>query len=110
MRRTLIAVCSAGFLGLTTPALATHPEPVPAPDPSVCPAPTPFKDTAGEFEIDRLEGRRLRSARRLARRHDCQVRVVKRDGRWLAVTEDYSPSRINVAVRDGRVRRAISVG
>jgi len=62
------------------------------------------------FEIERLEGRRTGAARRLAARHGCQVRVVRRDGRWLAVTEDYSPSRINVAVRDGRVKRALSVG
>lgn len=62
------------------------------------------------FEIERLEGRRTGAARRLAARHGCQLRVVRRNGRWLAVTEDYSTSRINVAVRDGRVRRALSVG
>lgn len=65
---------------------------------------------AGEFEIGRLEGLRTGAARRLAARHGCQVRVVRRNGRWLVVTEDYSPSRINVAVRDGRVKRALSVG
>jgi hypothetical protein len=44
-------------------------------------------------------------AEALARRRGFVLRVVERDGEQLAVTEDFSTSRINVAVRDGRVTR-----
>jgi hypothetical protein len=42
-------------------------------------------------------------SREAARRHDCTVRVVKRNGENLAITDDLEPNRINVAVRDRRV-------
>jgi hypothetical protein len=61
------------------------------------------------LDVDRLEGKRMGRARRLAARHDCTVRVVKRDGVPLVVTEDYRPDRINVVVRDNRVVRVRGV-
>lgn len=62
------------------------------------------------FDAARLVGRSMPAARKLANRHGCSVRVVKRNGEWLAVTEDFSPSRINVAVREGTVVRIVSIG
>jgi hypothetical protein len=50
-----------------------------------------------------LRDKRLPFARRIARRHDCSVRVVRRNGEWLAITADFSWSRVNVAVRDRKV-------
>jgi hypothetical protein len=51
----------------------------------------------------RVVGRTEPAARSLAERHGCLLRVIERDGMALAVTEDYSTNRINVAVRNGRV-------
>jgi hypothetical protein len=51
----------------------------------------------------RVVGRTESAARALAERHGCVMRVIERDGMVLAVTEDYSESRINVRVRDDRV-------
>lgn len=68
----------------------------------------PLDDSSG-FDARELRGRQLPFARRGAHRHDCSLRVVKRDGENLAVTADFSPSRINVAVADGRVIRIAGV-
>jgi hypothetical protein len=62
----------------------------------------PRGDTDG-FNANRLIGKRLPHARDLARTHDCTLRVVKRDGEALIVTLDFSPTRIDVAVRGKRV-------
>ena len=51
----------------------------------------------------RVVGRTQMAAMRLAERHGCVLRVIESDGVSLAITDDYSPSRINVAVRDGVV-------
>ena len=61
------------------------------------------------LDTKRLEGKLLRNARAIARRHDCEVRIVKRDGDWLVVTTDYQLDRINVAVRGDRVKRSFGV-
>lgn len=55
--------------------------------------------------VSRLVDKRVRVARRMARRHDCVVRVVRRNGEWLAVTDDYRTDRVNVIVRDRRIKR-----
>jgi hypothetical protein len=64
---------------------------------------------AAGYDADRLEDRRLKRARQIAHKHDCTVRVVKRDGEHLPVTDDLRPNRINVAVERGRIRRVIGV-
>jgi hypothetical protein len=61
------------------------------------------------LDARRLIGLRLAAARTLADDFDCTVRVIERDGRPLAHTQDLRRDRINVAVRDGFVLRA-SVG
>ena len=62
----------------------------------------PLHDPDG-YNARRLIGRRLPRAREIAHAHDCTVRVVKRDGESLPITEDFSRTRIDVAVNDGRV-------
>jgi hypothetical protein len=51
----------------------------------------------------RLAGTGLEAARARASARGCTLRVAVRDGRGLALTEDYRPGRINVRVRDGVV-------
>ena len=68
--------------------------------PSEPPAAAPVKCTLAPR---RVVGRTEPAARSLAERHGCLLRVIERDGTALAVTEDYSTSRINVRVRNGRV-------
>jgi hypothetical protein len=61
------------------------------------------------FDARELVGLRVGKARRTAERHDCSLRVVRRDGEWLVVTQDIRTDRINVAVRDRRVRRIVGI-
>lgn len=51
----------------------------------------------------RVRGERLDAALTIARKAGCELRVVEQDGQALAVTDDFSPSRINVRVEDGQV-------
>ena len=51
------------------------------------------------YEARRLIGKTLERARKAARRRDCYVRVVKRNGEYLSVTDDFVVNRINVGVR-----------
>jgi hypothetical protein len=62
------------------------------------------------FATEQLLGLALPDAERLAGESDCAVRVVERDGEPLAVTMDFSPTRINVAVEDGLVTEVQSLG
>jgi hypothetical protein len=62
----------------------------------------PRGDTDG-FNANRLIGRKLPRARHLANEHGCTLRVVKRNGEGLIITEDFSPTRIDVAVWGKRV-------
>jgi len=51
----------------------------------------------------RLVGARLVAAEARAAQRGCTLRVAVRDGRALALTEDFQPGRINVRVRSGAV-------
>ena len=65
---------------------------------------------AGErLDTSRLIGKTERRAQRIAKRHECTLRVVRRDGISLPVTDDYRPSRINIAVRQGIVKRVLGI-
>jgi hypothetical protein len=57
----------------------------------------------------RLPGRRLARAAAMARKARCALRVVIRDGRDLPVTEDFSRSRVNVAVTSATVVRVVGL-
>ena len=56
-------------------------------------------------------GAHLDRARRIVDRFSdgCFIRVLVRDGRSLPATEDFSPTRINVSVRNDRVIRILGV-
>jgi hypothetical protein len=62
---------------------------------------------AGTFED--FVGLETGAAGDLARIRGFAFRVVERDGEPLAVTEDFSTSRLNVAVADGRVTRVVGL-
>lgn len=73
-------------------------------DPIYCPRTGP-----DPFDANRLRATRLERARAIARDHRCTVRVIKRDGRTLAITDDLRHNRINVVVNDRRVTRVDGV-
>jgi hypothetical protein len=49
-----------------------------------------------------------KDARELAARSRCIIRAVQIDGRFLVVTADYAPHRIDVATRDGVIVDVLS--
>ena len=86
------------------------------PDPGLIPEPLPADDTGGAVEVDLdvavdlLVGVTEDEAATLAGDNGWTMRVVRRDGEDLAVTEDYSTSRVNVAVEAGVVVSVDFVG
>jgi hypothetical protein len=80
---------------------------VPADQPIPCPSDK--AGTAGVFDARDLEGRTLAEAQATAKARGCSVRVARRDGEDLILTQDLSTSRINVEVTDGRVTRVLGV-
>jgi hypothetical protein len=54
---------------------------------------------------ERLEGLDLATAETRTRNAGCALRVVERDGQGLAVTDDFSLSRINVHVQAGTITK-----
>ena len=61
---------------------------------------------------EELLGARVERARNIIERFDdgCTLRVVERDGRPLVVTDDFRPTRINVAVRNERITQIRGLG
>ena len=74
-----------------------------------CPAQMPREAADQRFDAARLVGLRMPAARELANRHGCSVRVVKRNGEFLIVTQEYSAFRINVATRNRRITRIMGI-
>jgi hypothetical protein len=64
----------------------------------------------GVFDATEVVGESLAEAERAARREGCSVREVKRDGKGLAVTDDFRPDRVNVATEGGEVTGIVSIG
>jgi hypothetical protein len=81
---------------------------VPADQPIPCPSDKAV-GAPGSFDARELEGQALAEAKATANARGCSVRVARRDGEDLMVTQDLSTSRINVEVTDGRVTRVLSV-
>lgn len=83
-------------------------------DPVRCPSSGGFgkggSATAGRFDARDLLGLSTARAQALARRNDCVVRVVNRDGQDLVRTMDYSSSRVNVTETKGRIVRLDGIG
>lgn len=63
------------------------------------------KGERGALRTISLKGLKQDRASRKAKRHDCLLRVIKLEGEHLAVTDDFRTDRVNVNVRDGRVKR-----
>jgi hypothetical protein len=81
-----------------------------APSREPCPRQLERRQPAGaQLDTSILVGRTVRRARSIAGRYGCVVRVVRRDGEALPITEDFSPRRINLSVVCGRVKRVVGV-
>ncbi|WP_022930087.1 hypothetical protein [Patulibacter americanus] len=91
--------------GTTTDTEANVPD---ADQPILCPS-DKAGGAPGAFDARELEGRPLAEAQATAKARGCSVRVARRDGEDLMVTQDLSTSRINVEVTDGRVTRVLGV-
>lgn len=73
----------------------------PGPDPAYnC-----TRGTPKGFALSDVEGKPLSEVQSWAARRGWTVRVVVEDGQSLAVTEDYSPDRVNTQVEVGVVTR-----
>ncbi len=59
----------------------------------------------GVFDATAIVGEPYAQARKAALAQGCDVRAVVKDGKPLAVTQDFRPDRIDVVVRDGDVVR-----
>lgn len=81
---------------------------VPTDQPIPCPS-NKGGGAPGAFDARELEGRTLAQAEATAKARGCSVRVARRDGEDLILTQDLSTSRINVEVTDGRVTRVLGV-
>lgn len=84
-------------------------------DPVRCPSGGGFGKGGGSAARDGFDARDLLGlstarAQALAKRHDCVVRVVNRDGQELVRTMDYSSNRVNVTETAGRVVRLDGIG
>jgi hypothetical protein len=92
------------------PASTAGPDtPVQAPAKPAPPATTPAPKADCKRLSRRLVGRRWVEAELMARKRRCPLRTAIRDGRNLALTEDFSPSRINVRVDDGVVTEIVGL-
>lgn len=60
--------------------------------------------------VQGLVGLCLADAEAWAQSSGFNARVAERDGESLAVTADYSESRVNVAMADGKIIRVMSIG
>jgi hypothetical protein len=67
------------------------------------------REATKEFAPKDLKGKRVARARQTADKNGYQLRVVKRNGEWLTVTQYERGDRINVAVRDRRIVRFLGV-
>lgn len=107
------ATTPAGDGPVVSPPLEPAPGDVTPPELPVNDDPSAVQCTGppqGVFDATALVGEPIAAAAEAAEAEGCSVRVVERDGRALAVTEDFRPDRINVAVRDGVVAEISGLG
>ena len=119
-RRTLavfaVAALALGGCGSDARSGAEAPpappsEPPASPErPKQCPQPWFGNGVDRQLDSRELVGLTLAAARAEAAEYGCDVRVERRDGRDLAVTEDLRPDRIGVTVEDGSVTAVSGVG
>jgi hypothetical protein len=107
MLRTVLAAALIGLVAM--PALSVAAPPPPSGGylcPRQQPGPPPRAET---FDARELVGMRVKKARSTAATHGCQVRVVRRNGEPLVVTQDFRTDRVNVAVRHRVVKRIVGI-
>jgi hypothetical protein len=101
-RRVLIVVAAAALAGCGDEERPAGPD-----DPVVSETVAPGAPAAAPKTCKRLSrrlvGMELPAAHKRAARKRCALRVAVQDGEPQALTEDYSPARINVRVRRGVV-------
>lgn len=98
----MIAVALAAF-AVSVPASASALTKAGSPDYSRnCPK------TRSGWNSRVLIGKPVVRARRIAVRHNCSIRVTRRNGKDRVVTSDYVNRRINVAIR-GEKRRVVRI-
>jgi hypothetical protein len=115
MRRLALLLATAAIAGCgddpERPAAASPDDPVSsgpiAPDQPAAPAGS--KRTCTRLG-PRLVGTRMAAAKARAERRGCALRVAVLDGEPQALTEDFSPARINVRVRDDVITRVEFMG
>ena len=106
MKTATLLIASA--LLLTAPGVASAERAGDAKRP-FCPKRSLELRSGERLDAARLVGKTVRRATEIAERHGCTVRVVRRNGVPLPVTDDYLTGRINVAVRNGVVKRIVGV-
>ena len=67
-------------------------------------------EPGGVFDATAIVGESVAEAMRAARQQGCSIRVAVRNGEQLALTQDFRPDRVNVAVRDGEVIEIVDIG
>jgi hypothetical protein len=76
----------------------------------LCPRQQPGPPPRAEaFDARELVGLKVKKARRVAVAHACELRVVRRNGEPLVVTQDFRTDRVNVAVRHKVVKRIVGI-
>lgn len=79
--------------------------------PLFCPAKTLDRgERRAKWNARRMIGRPLAKAERMASAHNCGLRIIWIDGMILMATSDLRYDRVNVAVRNGKVRRILGIG
>jgi hypothetical protein len=109
VRAAVVALLTA--LALTALAPGASAVPPPPSGGYLCPrAPVPPPPPrADAFDARELVGLRVRKARRVSASHGCELRVVRRNGEPLVVTQDFRTDRVNVAVRHRKIRRIVGI-
>ena len=104
MRSTALLTLIAVAIAMTSSLVAAAPPDAPEPpgDRWRCPR----EDSSG-LHVQRLEGLRVHRAREVARSHNCFLRIVRRNGDWIDATDDFDGRRINITVRDRRVKQVL---
>lgn len=64
----------------------------------------------GTFDATAIVGEPIDAAEKAATEQGCAVRVAILDGEGQALTQDFRPDRVNVAVDDGTVTEIIDIG
>ena len=67
-------------------------------------------DPQGTFDANAVVGDPIAAAKRAASEQGCEIRVAVRNGEGLALTQDFRPDRVNVAVESGKVTEILNIG